>query len=584
MITKKSYENCLSVRQMFSKNLFLLFFFSIGAQQLNAQRAMYVSLLDPSGDLIVDNSSNVPIAQTQLLQYAKDNQITYLILYGLNDVLNTYELDAGLNNFINNATTNYCITKIGANIGCGGLIGFPSGTNSITNYNSTYLNRINTLVSEFEFWNPLIRDSDHCPSCSNTTDYPNVFYDYFIPLLDQMNSIKNTSGNYITSVDVYLDGHDAMPQNLTANPNQYPVEASQIFSNIEITNNTVYSLNETQWNINMVDNRADNIFITAYRRSRGSNIQLRPDYEAYINKSRELIKLFGNHNLGMSGNTNPSTIFKADTKIFPLFPGGKTSYTYNTTTSQYDFTIGYAGDYFSNDPLLMSNYNSINYNPNPTISSSFTPQEIEEMFFDDYQADLSYQIDPLTNDASDNILTRGSLAWYKYQFLAPSISLPLYTENNVLFSSNPTKICNQVTFDYSGPNEDGINYTWNFGDGTPVVTGTTSSTDQLSTSPSRIHVFPSSGTYTVTLYLTYPSGCSYSYSILYNLQVIGNVPNLSFTTSNTTGCSNEDGWVQVSNLNGNISSAIWTNSSGQVSATNASNSSTASNLPKMYTT
>ncbi len=566
MKTKQPLEKGLPKGQTLPKILFFLFFFFIGLQQVKAQRAMYVSLF-PSASagetwpqlLSTTATSNTLTPQAQAaLQYAKDNHVTYLILYGMSNLGNS-NFRYNLNVFINIAKTQYCITKVGANITCGNHIGFPvdpTNVDLITPYNTSYPNKIDALVAEFEFWqldptkSAYIRNQ--CSDCT-ADPYANVFYDYFIPLLNRMNEMKNTPNLGITSVDVYLNGESGAPSN-------------QIFSNTKINSDAVFSQNQTEWNVNMVDNRADNVFITAYRNSRGSTVgsstylQLRSDYEAYENRSKELIKLFGNTNTGMAGNLDNSTIFKPQTKIYPLFHAGTSSYSINNGVIS-NFDIGYAGDYFNNDPNLMNNtYNAINYDANPLLSSSFTPQDIEQMFYEDYQANTSYLVNPSTNLLLDNVLAKGAAVWYKYQFLSPTISLPLYLANNILFNSNPTINCNTATFDYSGPNEDGINYTWNFGDGSAPITGTTSATNQLVSNNAGVHTFPHSGPYPVSLTLQYASGCSYTYSQQVQISVL-----LSVNAGNDQTICGTSTVTLAGTQGGATTSATWSGGTGTYS-------------------
>lgn len=150
-----------------------------------------------------------------------------------------------------------------------------------------------------------------------------------------------------------------------------------------------------------------------------------------------------------------------------------------------------------------------------------------------------------------------------------------YTANNILFSSNPTQICNQVTFDYSGPNEDGIEYTWDFGDGSQAVIGVTSASNQLESTSDNTHVYAENGTYTVSLTLVYPGGCSYTYSIDYDLIFTGNIPEFNVSSSNVTDCDYNDGAADVeilSNPNFGPFTYLWNDE-------NSSTTSSIINLP-----
>ena len=265
MITKKSYENRLSVRQMFFKNLFLLFFFFIGTQQLNAQRAMYVTLAKQTAwgsdpvwtSNIFDNTGEVPVELKKMLEYARDNNFTYLILYKVREVIEAGHT-LGLVNFMNLAKDDYCITKIGVNAASGSIIGYktedyadsdpsndillPYNSNDdlITPFNTLQEAKFDALVFEDEFWNDT--DNDEDPVTPDV--YPS--FEVYIQILDKMNEMKATVEG-ISSVDVYLFGKTV----------------SSIFEDIN-TNNPSNLLTPKQ-NANRVDNRADNIFITVYK-------------------------------------------------------------------------------------------------------------------------------------------------------------------------------------------------------------------------------------------------------------------------------------------------------------------------------
>jgi hypothetical protein len=474
MMTKKSYESLLSFRQMLAKNIFLFFFFFIGSQQLNAQRAMYVSLAPNAGVgetwpqfLSTTANSNSLTPQAQIfLEYARDNHITYIILYGLND-LSDSNFKYNLNVFIGKAKSEYCITTVGANIFSGSIIGYPSGTNLIATYNgnNAYENKIDALVSEYEFWN----------------NNPNKFESFFLPMLDKMNNMKANSGQPdslegITQVDVYLEG-------------KLPGDANQIFANPELYNpSPVFDIDTTERNVNKVDNRADNIFLTCYKPfDNTSNF-----YDANL-KFKTLFNLFANDNQG--DGIDSTTAYKKGTRIIPLFG------VYGPNTNNANYTRGY-------------------YYFDPTLSSSSTPQELEFDLFN-----LPANVENNNPDTTANRISKSNVAWYKYQFMPGTMyttnEYPLYpldTLNSIpissiLFNSNPTIACKTATFEYSGPKENGIHYTWNFGDGTAPVQGTTSTTDPLISTGTISHFFQNIGPYEVSLTLEYdyPNGCTYEY-------------------------------------------------------------------------
>jgi hypothetical protein len=130
MKTKQPLEKGLSTVQTLPKILFILFFLFIGLQQVNAQRAMYVTLAKQTSwnpnvwtSTMFDNTGTTVSTELEsMLQYAKDNHITYLILYKVSEVIEAGH-SAGLEAFIRKAKAQYCITKIGVNVYSGSIIG-----------------------------------------------------------------------------------------------------------------------------------------------------------------------------------------------------------------------------------------------------------------------------------------------------------------------------------------------------------------------------------------------------------------------------------------------------------------------------
>lgn len=536
---------------MFFKNLFLLFFIFIGRQQVNAQRAMYVTLAKQTAwdnpatsdnedvwtSNIFDASGTVPNELIDMLEYARDNNITYLIFYKVKEVLKANHAQ-GLANFMTLAkSNNYCISKIGVNVSEGGVIGYPQYNSNnqpnidyITPFNNNPINpKFDALVSEYEFW----------------TVGGSSFDDHYIPLLDKMNNMKQFSGHPlavqgINNVDVYLNGKSD----------------TDIFTKINIQNpDNTFTPNQ---NANRVDNRADNVFITCYKYYDGP-LDL---YDSY-SKFKKTALILGNTG-EIATLLDPKTASKPGTKIFPLLGVN------NSLDQNGDFTLNYTNGYFE---------------LNPTISINKTPAEIEAELFNDINTEANIAERTIIQSQVE----KDRLAWFKYEFLPKPTSYTghydytndVYTSNNILFSNNPTIVCNtSVIFDYSGPNEDGITYLWNFGDGTSPAnaSGTTSSSDQLASSDSRIHTYAEEGPYTVSLTLNYPSGCSYTYSKEINI-AFPQLPTLSFETSPVSGCDATNGSATVTVFNETIESCVWTTTEGQsFNSPTGQSSSTINNL------
>jgi hypothetical protein len=358
--------------------------------------------------------------------------------------------------------------------------------------------------------------------------------------------MKSNSGSQyavpgITEVDVYLAGTPYDVTSGIANTNIFEL----------ISNN--YSAKE---NANRVDNRADNIFISCYQSFTQSANNIGSGYFSF-RYFKPLALLLGNTDI--TGTSEFSS--KSGTKLFPLF-GVNSSLQQNAA-----FTNDYTKSYFEE---------------NPTISINKTPAEIEEEFFNL----LASQ--PTGSEATilaNNSTTKGSVVWFKYEFMPKLTNYSGHTNytnpypaNNILFNSNPTITCNTATFDYSGPIEDGIKYTWNFDDGTPPVTGTTGPTDPFNLVSSGIitHTFPSNGTshdVSLTLEYDYPYGCTYIYNK--SITIGGTMP---YAGPDQTICASETTVSLAGSISLPATTASWSSDGGTIGF-----GSTVSSLNATYT-
>ena len=109
--------------------LLCLIFFKTSAQFSHAGRGMYVDKFfrtakNTSGATVVNpvfSILGVQAKEDSLLNYARENHITYLILYDLHYVFGNTTFENYLCAFITKAKTKYCIEKIGAASSCTSL-------------------------------------------------------------------------------------------------------------------------------------------------------------------------------------------------------------------------------------------------------------------------------------------------------------------------------------------------------------------------------------------------------------------------------------------------------------------------------
>ncbi len=169
----------------------------------HAQRAMYID----GFNTIINNATS----KNNLLQYAKNQNITYLILYDLHLVHNQHNLTTASTNqiladFIKDAKQNYGISKIAA---AGENAWFFQ--NRIMAYNNTRSlasEKFDVLGMEFEFWTPIFIQ----PGGTYCVDYlqPNGLscdstgaFAFCKSQLQQMKTMTNSSTHPMT-VEMYV--------------------------------------------------------------------------------------------------------------------------------------------------------------------------------------------------------------------------------------------------------------------------------------------------------------------------------------------------------------------------------------------
>jgi hypothetical protein len=103
--------------------------FSTLAQFTHSGRGMYVdhffnTTVNSSGNTIVNANLSIlsiPAKEDQLLRYAQQNHITYLVLYDLHRVFGNSTYENYLCSFIEKAKTQFCIEKIGVASSCSAM-------------------------------------------------------------------------------------------------------------------------------------------------------------------------------------------------------------------------------------------------------------------------------------------------------------------------------------------------------------------------------------------------------------------------------------------------------------------------------
>ena len=119
--------------------LCFLLFVQASAQFTHTGRGMYVDKFfristNSAGEIVVDqvfSILSIAAKENAILQYAKDNHITYLVLYDLHRVFGNPTYEAYLCSFMEKAKTQYCIEKFGVASSCASMfdnVAFVSAT------------------------------------------------------------------------------------------------------------------------------------------------------------------------------------------------------------------------------------------------------------------------------------------------------------------------------------------------------------------------------------------------------------------------------------------------------------------------
>lgn len=203
--------------------------------------------LDPNGNVVVDpNLSILSIAskENELLKFAKENHITYLVLYDLHNVFGNPTYEGYLCDFMEKAKTLYCIEKIGVASSCASMFDnvhsmsptppfvfanpdsstfqgkmkflqkqFKPGTSdfyiseavklnlSASNFNNTCNYKFDVLVSEYEFWS---HSPDDCTGVFLTLDEKYEAFQEMIVYMDMIRDNYNATHSDLLYVETYL--------------------------------------------------------------------------------------------------------------------------------------------------------------------------------------------------------------------------------------------------------------------------------------------------------------------------------------------------------------------------------------------
>ncbi len=466
----------------------------------------FITTLDISGNTIVDQNRSIlsiSLKENELLQYAQENHITYLVLYDMYRVLGNSTYENYLCSFLQKAKTQYCIEYIGIASSCASMfnnavdisstepisfsspaysdnIAYPGYVDQLdfveSNYSpgdslfyvseATKLNiraaefnescafKFDVMVTEYEFWNNSI---DDCLEDNVTKDQK---YERFQAMINNM--------------DVIRDGY-----NSTHSGHQLFVEAYLGYLN----QNTIYS---HQTIANWIDGsygtkrRIDRINLHYYSEEASkmySRTVAGQNYQGYYNtRFRDFCQSTTNI------KTNVLPILSAE-----YIPWG-------TETS-------YLGSWFSK-------------------SVSNTIFNAEKIWYNDWYDDaINYNPGTVGHANRGNAIAPGGALWFTSSQMYDHLNKPL------LFTSN-SPVCvgsgqnGSLQFSYQGPIERGNTYKFYITDSGsttircgsvssivwPPYNGTTQMSLDLNTSLGSC--FLPAGEYDAHLELTYAASCA----------------------------------------------------------------------------
>lgn len=542
--------------------------FQLQAQLTDVGRGIYVDkFLKFSSGTTVDYNNTIlgnPVKEAELLTYAKNNHVTYLILYDLQNVFSNYAVyGTKLCDFIHLARNTYCVTLIGA---AGGSSTF---FNDVNNFNETppmilsqvfgseasnysalsfvehaydksdpmcsaaelakhFLRiaafnssssvcdpdaKIDVMTTEYEFW------TDASDQTAANRYYPFDKYPWFNQnivtpmdnIRDGYNHAHSPGHTMFTEVYLgYLDDNDQCDYAKAYYPNgslkcNAPASPSyQNHSGIAHDLDAQYIYTPPGGSPSTV-RRLDRMLTHSYSYI-PDNVYSGWNYEGYYN-SRFVD--FCTPFTGTANNTNVHPILSAEWSLF----GGE------------DFLGRWIGD-----PSIPGGGGSIPFK-NRNIFTA------EKLFYHSWWIDNSANIHHPTNQ---NEIQPGGFQWFSSSYMVTHLDPRMLTSNSPICITSGNA---SVNFTYQGPMEQGNSWDfWVSDDNTPgsqIGLTTNNAWPVFDPVAQTSIVLPTvalpAGYYTAHLKLYYTSTCSYEYD-LHKVIVSANNPIIQAATNPST-CS-----------------------------------------------
>lgn len=515
--------------------LILVFFsscFSVQAQYVPLPdcRSLYVDdfikfysddiHVNPSFSILgVDGGGGVYTKEDQLLEYCKENHITHIVLYDLHLISSKlgdlYDVSGGqtygqhLCRFINKAKTDYCIQTIGAagysSYGWVGSFNANYAQTAVYNFanqavNSVFNNHFSFVTQPHAVGDPLFFRAENAKMFLRLMDFSQVTgCDFDVLTMEYEFWTTGPDDQNVTDPGIKFNKF------LNANTSTgyvYDMDAIAVQYNLKTELYLGYFMNDitqiqNQAAANLIDGmydathrRFDRILLHSYRGS-ADVFEARQDY-------RERLNPFLNNSQTING-TDVNPIFSAE--------GRNIGADYN-----------FLGKWFRED------------NSNPTSVDPFQPIEhnifnVEKQYYSDWRNGNSGYGNANPGSALENLVSPGSAHWFTSKYMVEQLKSPIIFRSD--FPCTP--LCSAtVHFNYQGPIESGVGFSFNVEDQNGVeilpssgtTTGTTpdySTTASLNTFPNYPSILPiydlkvNDQPYFATCTLTYTTTCKYIY-------------------------------------------------------------------------
>ncbi|MBK6989143.1 MAG: T9SS type A sorting domain-containing protein [Bacteroidetes bacterium] len=463
--------------------------------------------------------------EDSLLNFARDNDFKYLILYDLNKIFahpndslpgasiggsnRTYK--QALCDFIVKAKTQFCIEHIGAAVASTSILSDitdfnslmitdpyifnsgsntfnPSSPNPLSFVQNTYTASDGSMAMRSEMVKTALRISDFNSFCSAKIDVITTEYEFWQQYKNQGCMISDTVFFPDSMTFIYHGTTYNAPFSITLDNNK----------TISIPNDTIFFGGDTLTPPEPIIFCRTNDQFWAYRQLLIDikNVQAGSSYP-----------LITDTYLGWFDKDSISDLLQ--TSIIDSLVNRVGIHIYRTTPSNLWSYMANRDSLFGHNSVLNSIVHPIISSEDPLLGGQnflgpwLRNQSIGNTLFEAEKALITqYTPNATVYHGNSDPLKFGAFTWFAQSYFKQKIiSNNRYYLSNVLWN-RPSTICSgqSMFFNYIGPNETGMTMVWNYGDGIQDSIVSPDTTQQ-----NRTHVYTSGGTYIVNCTLYYPA-------------------------------------------------------------------------------